>query len=60
MVYEKLMIVLPCNGKQGNKLLLKIRKDLSKSLLNDVKTTFTYQTKKLGRKFELKDKTKFQ
>lgn len=52
--------MLPYNGKQGNKLLSKMKKHLNKSLPKDVKTTFTYQTKKLGMKFQIKkDKTKF-
>ena len=51
--------MLPYNGKQGNKLLSKMQKHLSKFLPTKVKTTVTYQSKKLGRKFQLKDKTKF-
>ena len=50
--------MLPYNGKQGNKLLSKI-KHLNKSLPTEVKTTVTYQSKRLGTKFQLKDKTKF-
>ena len=51
--------MLPYNGKQGNKLLLKMKKHLKKSLPTEVKTTVTYQSKKLGMKFQLKDKTRF-
>ena len=51
--------MLPYNEKQGNKLLFKMNKYLHKSLSTEVKTTVTYQSKKLGTKFELKDKTKF-
>ena len=37
-----------------------MKKHLNKSLPTDVKTTFTYQSKKLGMKFQIKkDKTKF-
>ena len=54
-----MQIMLPYNGKQGNKLLFKMNKYLHKSLSTEVKTTVTYQSKKLGTKFELKDKTKF-
>ena len=58
--------MLPYNGKQGNKLLSKI-KHLNKSLptvklkqqLKQVKITVTYQSKRLGTKFQLKYKTKF-
>ena len=51
--------MLPYNGKQGKKLLSKMKKHLKKSLPMEVKITVTYQSKKLGTKFELKDKTKF-
>ena len=51
--------MLPYNGKQGNKLLSKMKKHLNKSLPTEVKTTVTYQSKKLGTKFQLKDKTRF-
>ena len=51
--------MLPYNGKQGNKLLSKMKKHLNKSLPTAVKTTVTYQSKKLGTKFQLKGKTKF-
>ena len=43
----------------NNKLLSKMKKHLNKSLPTEVKTTVTYQSKKLGRKFQLKDKTRF-
>ena len=56
---QKVQIMLPYNGKQGNKLLSKMKKHLNKSLPTEVKTTVTYQSKKLGTKFQLKDKTKF-
>ena len=51
--------MLPYNGKQGNKLHSKMKKHLNKSLPTEVKTTVTYQSKKLGTKFQLKDKTRF-
>ena len=51
--------MLPYNGKQGNQLLSKMKKHLNKSLPAKVKATVvTYQSKKLGTKFQLKDKTK--
>ena len=56
---QKVQIMLPYNGKQGNKLLSKMKKHLNKSLPTEVKTTVTYQSKKLGTKFHIKDKTKF-
>ena len=56
---QKVQIMLPYNGKQGHKLLSKMKKHLNKSLPTEVKTTVTYQSKKLGTKFQLKDKTRF-
>ena len=56
---ENVKVMLPYNGKQGNKLLSKMKKHLNKSLPTAVKTTVTYQSKKLGTKFQLKGKTKF-
>ena len=56
---QKVQIMLPYNEKQGNKLLSKMNKYLNKSLPTEVKTAVTYQSKKLGTKFELKDKTTF-
>ena len=56
---KKVQIMLPYNGKQGNQLLSKMKKHLKKSLPAKVKATVvTYQSKKLGTKFQLKDKTK--
>ena len=56
---KKVQIMLPYNGKQGNKLLSKMKKHLNKSLPTEVTTTVTYQSKKLGTKFQLKYKTRF-
>ena len=51
--------MLSYNGKQGNKLLSKMKKHLNKLLPIKVKTTITYKVKKLGTKYQLKNKTKF-
>ena len=51
--------MLRYNEKQGNKCFLKMKKHLNKSLPVDVTTTVSYQSKQLGAKFQLKDKTKF-
>ena len=51
--------MLSYNGKQGNKLLSKMKKHLNKLLSIKVKTTVTYKGKKLGTKYQLKNKTKF-
>ena len=49
---KKIQIMLPYNGKQGNKFLSKMKKHLNKSLPTEVKTTVTYQSKKPGTKFQ--------
>ena len=51
--------MLSYNGKQGNKLLSKMKKHLNKLLSIKVKTTVTYKGKKLWTKFQLKNKAKF-
>ena len=51
--------MLPYNRKQGSKPLSKMKNHLNKSPPTDVKTTGTYQSKKLGTKFQLKEKTNF-
>ena len=51
--------MLTYNGKQANKLLSKMKKRLNKSLSTEVKATVTYESKKLGTKFQLKDKTEY-
>ena len=56
---QKVQIMLPYNGKQGHKLLSKMKKHLNKSLPTEVKTTVTFQSKKLETKFQLKYKTRF-
>ena len=57
---QKVQIMLSYNEKQGNKLLSKMKKHLNNSRLTDFKTRVTQQSKKLGTKFQLKDKTKFR
>ena len=39
---QKVQIMLPYNGKQGNKVLSNIKKHLKKLLPNDVKRSVTY------------------
>ena len=53
---QKLQIMLPYNV---NKVLLKMKKHLNKSLPTQVKTIVTYHSEKLGTKFQLKDKARF-
>ena len=56
---QKVQIMLSYNGNQGNKVLLKMKKHLNKSLPTEVKTIVTYHSEKMGTKFELKDKARF-
>ena len=56
---QKLQIMSPYNGNQVNKVLLKMKKHLNKSLPTQVKTIVTYHSEKLGTKFQLKDKARF-
>ena len=51
--------MLSYKGKQGNKLLSKMKKHVNKLLPIKVKTTITYKGKKLGTKYQLKNKAKF-
>ena len=56
---QKVQTMLPYSGNQGNKVLLKVKKHLNKSLPTEVKTTVTYYSEKLRTKFQLKDKARF-
>ena len=56
---KKVQIMLPYNGKQGNKFLSEMKKHLNKSLPTEVKMIVTYQSKNLETKFQLKYKTRF-
>ena len=55
---QKVRILLPYNGKQGNKLS-KMKRLLNKSLPTEIKTIVTYQSERLVTKFKVKGKTKF-
>ena len=48
------------SGNQGNKLLSKMKKQLKKTLSEDVNTMISYKSTKLSTKFPVKDKTDFQ
>ena len=56
---ETVQLIVPYTGKQGNKILSKMKKNLSKALPDKVKTMITYQGTKLSTKFNIKDQTKF-
>ena len=52
--------MVPYSGNQGHKLLSKMKKQLKKTLPEDVNTMISYKSAKLSTKFPVKDKTDFQ
>ena len=57
---QNLQLFVPYSGKQGHRLLLKMKKQLKRTLPDDVKTIISYKSTKLSTKFPVKDKTDFQ
>ena len=57
---QTLQLMVPYSGKQGHKLLSKMKKQLKKTLPEDVNTMISYKGTKLSAKFLVKDKTVFQ
>ena len=56
---ETQQLVLPYSGNQGYKLLSKIKKQLKKTLPEDVNTMISYKSTKLPTKFQVKTKLIF-
>ena len=56
---NKIQLILPYTGKQGKKLITKMKKHIRKTLPENVLVIVTYQSKKLSTKFNIKDKTEF-
>ena len=52
--------MVPYSAKQDHKLLSKMKKQLKKTLPEDVNTMINYKSTKLSTKFPVKDKTDFQ
>ena len=52
--------MVPYSGNQGHKLLSQMKKQLKKTLPEDVNTMISYKSTKLSTKFPLKEKTDFQ
>ena len=52
--------MVPYSGKQGYQLLSKIKKQLTRTLPDNIKTTITYKRTKFSTKFSVKSKTDFQ
>ena len=57
---QNLQLFVPYSGKQGHRLLSKMKKQLKRTLPDDVKTIISYKSTKLSTKFPVKDKTDFQ
>ena len=57
---ETVQLIVLYTGKQGHKIIFKIKKDLSKALLSILETMVTYQRTKFSTKFNIKNQTKFQ
>ena len=57
---QTLQLMVPYSGNQGHKLLSKIKKQLRKTLPEDVNTMINNKSAKLSTKFPVKDKTDFQ
>ena len=56
---NKIQLILPYSGKQGKKLITKMKKHIRKTLPDNVQAIVTYQSKKLSTKFKVKNKTEF-
>ena len=56
---EKIQVLVPYSGKQGHQLLSKTKKQLIRTLLDDI-TMISYKSTKLSTKFPVKNKTDFQ
>ena len=57
---QKIQIFVPFCGKQRHQLLSKMKKQLKRTLPDDIKTIISYKSTKLSTKFPVKDKTDFQ
>ena len=56
---QTLWLMVPYSGKQGHKLISKMKKHLKKTLPEDVNKMISYENTKLSTKFPVKDKTDF-
>ena len=57
---KNLQLTFRYAGKQGTQLTPKMKKQLKKVLRDNVKTMVTYQSKKLAKRFPVKNKIDFQ
>ena len=51
---NKIQLIFPYSGKQGNKLMAKKKKHIKKILTENIQTIVTYQSKKLSTEFTVK------
>ena len=52
--------MVPYSGKQGHQLLSKMKKQVKRTLPNDIKTLISYKSTKFSTKFLVKNETDFQ
>ena len=57
---QTLQLMVTYSGNQGHNLLSKMKKQLKKTLPEDVNTMISYKSTKLSTKFPVKDETDFQ
>ena len=53
-------LILPYAGLKGKNIIKSMNNNMQRILLNNVKTRITYTDRKLGSKFQIKDRTKNQ
>ena len=56
---NKTQLIFPYSGKQGKKLITKMKKHIRKTLPENRQAIVTYQSKKSSTNFNVKDKTEF-
>ena len=56
---QKIQLLVPYSGKQEHQLLSKMKKQLKRTLLDDIKTMISYRSANLSTKFTVKDKKDF-
>ena len=53
---NKILLILPYSGKQGKKLIIKMKKHIRKTLPENDQAIVTCQSKRMSSKFNVKDK----
>ena len=57
---QEIQLLVPYSGKQGQQLLSKMKKELKRTLRDNIKITISYKITKLSTKIPAKNKTDFQ